>query len=219
LNQSFDPDTLNKYKYIYGIDPTEQDPFVPDNSITEGRLSIDFNSAEVYSHPACQDGINRPAEFVALATWRINNVTESWCIVPIIGDEAKPEPDFGTGWWGGQAENGWGYSLAQTGDLMIAYVFYYDAEGNSRWATGSSSGFAPDQDITIPMFDVNAYGRTDALVPFTLTNSGTVTLNLSNTFRDLDTDGQTSIDVSYQGTEGGRWFRENIKIMNLLQQH
>ena len=156
---------------------------------------------------------------MALATWRINNTTESWCIVPIIANESKPEPDFGTGWWGGQAENGWGYSLAQTGDVMIAYVFYYDADGNSRWATGSSSGFMPSQNISIPMFDVNAYGRTFPYEPFTLTSSGSITLNLSHTFRNLDTDGRTSIDVSYQGAEGGRWLRENIKITNLMQEH
>ncbi|TDR23411.1 PA domain-containing protein [Marinicella litoralis] len=219
LNQSFDANTLSKFIYDYDVDPNVADPFFADNSITEGRLSIDFNSSEVQNHPACQDGVSRPLQTVALATWRINNVTESWCIVPIIADEAKPDPDFGTGWWGGQAENGWGYSLAQTGDVMIAYVFYYDADGNARWATGSAGGFAPNKDITIPMFDVNAYGRTATPVPFTLTSSGTVTLNLANTFRDLDTDGSTTIDVTYQGSEGGRWFRENIKIMNLLQEH
>jgi hypothetical protein len=37
--------------------------------------------------------------------------------------------------------------------------------------------------------------------------------------RDLDTDGTTSIDVTYQGAEGGRWFREDTKIKNLLQAH
>ncbi len=102
---------------------------------------------------------------------------------------------------------------------MIAYVFYYDADGRSRWATGSASGFAPNQEFTIAMFDVNAYGRTATPIPFTLTSSGSLTLNLSNTFRDLDTDGTSSIDVTYQGAEGGRWFRDNIKIMNLLQEH
>lgn len=219
LNQSFDTNTLSKFIYDYAIDPNVADPFIADNSVTDGRLSIDFNSNEVQNHPACQDGVSRPIDSVALATWRINNVTESWCIMPIINDESKPDPDFGTGWWGGQAENGWGYSLAQTGDVMIAYVFYYDADGNSRWATGSTDGFAANKDISIPMFDVNAYGRTATPVPFSLTSSGTITLNLSNTYRDLDTDGKSSIDVTYQGTEGGRWFREDIKIMNLLQEH
>jgi len=219
LNQGFDANSLNKYIYDYNAGPSAAEPFYADNRLSDGRLSIDFNSEDVQNHPACQDGVNRPLDSVALATWRINNDTESWCIVPIIADEAKPDPDFGTGWWGGQTENGWGYSLAQTGDVMIAYVFYYDADGNSRWATGSTGGFVPNTDITIPMSDVNAYGRTATPVPFTLTSSGTVTLKLSNTFRDLDIDGRSSIDVSYQGAEGGRWFRDNIQIMNLLKEH
>ncbi len=219
LNQGFSANSLAKFIYDYNIDPLVADPFRADSSVSDGRLSIDFNSEQVQNHPACQDGVSRPLETVALATWRINNDTESWCIVPLIENQAKPDPDFGTGWWGGQAENGWGYSLAQTGDVMIAYVFYYDADGRSRWATGSASGFTPNQEFTIAMFDVNAYGRTATPIPFTLTSSGSLTLNLSNTFRDLDTDGTSSIDVTYQGAEGGRWFRDNIKIMNLLQEH
>jgi hypothetical protein len=219
LNQGFAANTLNKFLYQYGVDPLVEDPFIPDPAVTDGRLSINFNTDEVRDHPACLDGTNRNLDFVALATWRINNVTEEWCIEPLIADEARPSPDFGTGWWGGQTENGWGYSLAQVADRMIVHVFYYDADGNARWATGSESGFAPGTDITIPMFDVQGYGRTAPLQPFSLISSGTVVLNLSNTFRDLDTDGTTTIDVTYQGVEGGRWLREDIPIMTLLQEH
>lgn len=219
LNQGFAPNTLNKAVYQYDIDPNDGIPFIDDPALTDGRLSINFNTAEIRNHPACQDGTSRNLDFVALATWRINNVTEEWCIEPLIADETRPDPDFGTGWWGGQSENGWGYSLAQARDVMIAYVFYFDAAGNPRWAAGTAGGFKPDTDITVPMFDIFGYGRTAPLEETTIVPSGTVVLNLSNTFRDLDTDGTSSIDVTYQGAEGGRWLRENIKIMTLLQEH
>jgi hypothetical protein len=219
LNQAFAPDTLLKFKYNHSIDPSEGDPTFSDDSLTDGRLSIDFNSSSVISHPACQDGVSRPASNVALATWRINNVTESWCIVPLIGDAARPDPDFGTAWWGGLDENGWGYSLAQTGNIIFAYIFYYDATGNARWSIGNTAGFEPNKDIVVPMTDVFGYGRTDNPIERTLIDSGTITLNLSNTYRDLDTDGTSSVDVTYQGAEGGRWLRNNIKIMNLMREH
>jgi hypothetical protein len=219
LNQAFNAGTLNKYNYDYAINPSDSIPIYPDPDVTEGRLSIDFNSNTVKDHPACRDGVARSEDYVALATWRINNVTESWCITPLIADAARPDPDFGTSWWGGTDENGWGYSLAQTGDSMIAYLFYYDADGNARWATGNTSGFEPNKDITIPMDDVYGYGRTATPIDRTFVNSGHVVLNLSNTLRDLDTDGTTTVDVTYQGVEGGRWLRENIKIMTLMQEH
>lgn len=219
LNQSFDAGTLAKFKYNYNFNPETENSIYPDSSLTEGRLSIDFNSNTVKDHPACQDGLPRSESNVALATWRINNVTESWCITPLIADSARPEPDFGTSWWGGEEENGWGYSLAQTGDVMIAYIFYYDADGNARWAVGNTSGFEPNKDISIPMSDVFGYGRTATPVDRTFVNSGNIVLNLANTLRDLDTDGRTTVDVTYQGSEGGRWLRQDIKIMTLMQEH
>ncbi|MCB1582307.1 MAG: hypothetical protein KDI92_04530 [Xanthomonadales bacterium] len=219
LNQGFSADTLAKYTYDYNINPSEANPISPVQELTDGRLSIDFNSETVIDHPACQDGVARSEDYVALATWRINDVTESWCITPLIADEARPDPDFGTSWWGGPDENGWGYSLAQTGDVIIAYIFYYDAEGNARWAIGNTSGFEPNKNITVPMDDVFGYGRTATPVDRTFVSSGSIVLNLSNTLRDLDTDGSTTVDVTYQGSEGGRWLRENIKIMTLMQEH
>lgn len=219
LNAGFAANTLEKFRYNYAVDPADVDPLLPDPSLSEGRLSIDFNSATVRNHPACQDGTSRQLNFVALATWQINSVTEAWCIEPLIDDAARPEPDFGTAWWAGSNDNGWGYSLAQTGDVIIAFLFYYDAAGNSRWSTGITSGFAANQDITLPMTDVFGYGRTASPIGTTFVDSGNIVLNLSNTFRDLTTDGVNTIDVTYQGPEGGRWFRDGVQIMTLLQEH
>lgn len=218
LNSDFEAGTINGFTYNYDVNPAEQDPVILDNAL-EGRLSINFNSSEIRNSAACQDGTNRNLDFSALARWQLNDVIQEWCIEPLISNQARPNPDFGTGWWAGPNDNGWGYSLAQVNDVMIAFVFYYDAEGNPRWSTGSNGGFEANKNISIPMFDVFGYGRTQSLVERTFVPNGNLSLNLSNTFRDLDTDGTTSIDVIYQGAEGGRWFRENSKIMNLLQEH
>ena len=218
LNPDFLTGTINQFSYNYNVDPAVVDPLVLDTTL-DGRLTINFNNADIRNHPACQDGTSRNLDFSALATWKLDNVERTWCIEPLIADKARPEPDFATGWWAGIDDNGWGYSLAQTGDIMIAYLFYYDADGKPRWSTGVNSGFKANQTINIPMSDVFGYGRTQTLVERDFVPSGSLTLNLSNMLRDLDTDGTTSIDVTYQGAEGGRWLREGTKIMNLLQQH
>ncbi len=218
LNPEFATGTINAFTYDYDIDPTIADPFILDAEL-DGRLTINFNNAEVRNHPACQDGTSRNLDFAALAKWKLNDEESEWCIEPLVSNAARPDPDFGTGWWGGSDENGWGYSLAQVNDVMIAYIFYYDADGNPRWANGFNTGFEPNQNITIPMNDVYGYGRDQAMIDRTLVPNGSITLNLANTFRNLDTDGTTSVDITYQGIEGGRWLRDNIKIMTLLQEH
>ncbi|VAW45481.1 hypothetical protein MNBD_GAMMA02-828 [hydrothermal vent metagenome] len=218
LNPEFLTGTINKFTYDFTVDPAVVDPSVLDITL-DGRLTINFNNADIRNNPACQDGTSRNLNASALATWRINDVEQTWCIEPIIADQARPEPDFGTGWWAGIDDNGWGYSLAQVSDVMIAYLFYFDATGKPRWSTGVNSGFKANQPITIPMSDVFGYSRTQTLGERTFVPSGSLTLNLSNMLRDLDTDGTTSIDVTYQGAEGGRWLREGVKILNLLQGH
>ncbi len=218
LNPDFLTGTINGFSYDFSVDPAEVDPSILDDSL-DGRLMINFNNSDIRNHPACQDGTPRNLDFSALATWKLNDEEQTWCIEPLIADQARPEPDFGTAWWAGVDDNGWGYSLAQTGDVMIAYIFYFDAMGNPRWSTGTNNGFQANESITIPMNDVFGYGRTEPLIERTFVPSGTLTLNLSNLFRDLDTDGTNSIDITYQGAEGGRWTRENIKIQNLAQGH
>ncbi|MCX7552422.1 hypothetical protein OS175_00905 [Marinicella sp. S1101] len=218
LNPEFAAGTINGFTYNTDVNPAEVDPLILDTQL-DGRLTINFNNAEIRNDPACLDGTPRNLDFAALATWKLDDVTRSWCIEPLVANKNRPDHDFGTGWWAGPNDNGWGYSLAQVNDLMIAYIFYYDAEGKPRWSTGFKEGFKAGQDITVPMADVFGYGRTQSLVERSFVPNGSITLNLSNTFRDLDTDGTTSIDITYQGAEGGRWLRNNSKIMNLLQEH
>ena len=36
-------------------------------------------------------------------------------------------------WWSGSAENGWGMSLIQHGDILFAVIYVYDAAGRPTW--------------------------------------------------------------------------------------
>lgn len=37
-------------------------------------------------------------------------------------------------WWAGQADNGWGLSLIQHGELLVAGWYYFDSQGQPVWA-------------------------------------------------------------------------------------
>ncbi len=220
LNEGFAANTLEKPKYDFSINPAEGFPLFADPAITDGRLTINFNSDDIKNDPACQDGNpERFLDFSALVTWKINDDTQTWCIQPLIADTSRAEPDFGTSWYAGEVDTGWGYSLAQTQNQMIAYLFYYDADGNSRWAQGQQTGFNPSTDFTMPMFNVQGYGRRQNVVDTSFSEIGSIRLNLSNTLRDGDTDGSTDINLTYPGTEGGSWIRSDVNIEILMAPH
>lgn len=44
-----------------------------------------------------------------------------------------PVPRFDDLWWGGIAENGWGFALAQQHSTFFGVIFTYDANGETTW--------------------------------------------------------------------------------------
>ncbi len=219
LNAQYDPGSLEKPKYVYTINPEDAIPVIADPSLTEGRLSINFNNAIARAHVACQDGETRNLSRVALAEFTINNENQTWCIEPIVLDRNKPKVDFGTSWYGGDNDAGWGYSIIQTNQQLQAYLFYYDADGNARWALADSGGFHAGEDFVTTFYQVDGYGRTQAKQPLSVNAIGTLQLNLKNTLKDMSTDGMTDINISYPGAEGGDWVRHKVRIKSLMQSH
>lgn len=219
LNDGFEPDTLQKPKYDYSIDPAQGFPLVPEPGIHDGRLRIDFNNQVARNHSACQDGTVRDLERVALAQWKINNEQQTWCIQPIVVDEIKAEPDFGNSWYAGEHDEGWGYSMIHTKDTLLTYLFYYDGDGHSRWALADQGGLLPGQDYQTSFYQVQGYPRNGILQPLQFDPIGTLRHNLSNSLQDLSTDGFTEFDVTYDGVEGGRWHRRTMPIQTLMQSH
>lgn len=219
LNASYDTGSLDKPKYVYTINPEDAIPVIADPALTQGRLSIDFNNATARAHAACQDGETRNLSRVALAEYTINNENQTWCIEPIVLDRNKPEIDFGTSWYGGNDDSGWGYSIIHTNQQLLAHLFYYDAEGNSRWALADQGGFQAGEDFEAPFYQVKGYGRLQTKQPLTVNAIGTMQLNLKNTLMNMTTDGMTDIDITYPGAEGGDWIRQNVPIKSLMQSH
>jgi hypothetical protein len=219
LNDAFEPDTLQKPKYDYAIDPEQGFPLIPDPGLSDGRLRIDFNNQVARNHSACQDGTERNLDQVALAQWRINNEQQTWCIQPIVSNENKAEPDFGNAWYAGDNDEGWGISVVHAKNTTQSYLFYYDGDGNSRWALADKPGLTSGEDYNTGFFQVQGYPRDGIRQDLQFNQIGTLRYNLRNTLQDLNTDGDADFDVTYDGIEGGHWQRQGIPVKTLMQAH
>lgn len=219
LNDAFQPDTLQKPKYDYNVNPGQGFPLIPDPGLTDGRLRIDFNNQTARNHSACQDGTQRNLDQVALAQWRINNEQQTWCIQPIVANENKAEPDFGNSWYAGDQDTGWGFSIVHARNTTQTYLFYFDGDGFSRWAIADKPGLKAGEDYHTGFFQALGYPRDGVRQDLQYTQIGTLRLNLRNALRDLATDGSSDFELTYDGIEGGTWQRQGIPIQTLFPSH
>lgn len=220
LNVNFDNGSLEKFIYDYDLDPAVTLPSIRDPSITDGRLSVDFNSQNVASQSACQDGVEgRDENTVAIAKWKINDQEGEWCIEPIIAESKKLHPDMSGTWYAGFADAGWGFSIAQAQNQFISINYYYDEQGFPRWSIGSASGFEANTDYTLQLTEVIGYGRTQTPIDITTVASGSVIFNLKNALNNIGIDGSATVDFQYQGDEGGQWIRNDVPITIFTQTH
>ncbi len=214
LNINLDNNTLQRFTYDFNS--TAGNPSLLDESIGTTILSIDFNSDNLGNPQVCNDGQDRGAK-IAVAHWQIGEQTGDWCLSPIIAQNNIPTNDLGGTWWAGNDDSGWGLSLAFSNDTLIAIVYYYDAQGQPRWVLGSKSGFAIDQEITIDMAQFQGFARDAQALDTTNTPAGTLTLKLNNDSPLAS--GELSIDINYQGNEGGNWQRSQLAIKPLTNIH
>ncbi len=218
LNVEFEDETLLRFLYDYNVNPAMAQASQIDPSITEGRLRIDFNHRNASRSTTCNDGVRRDGN-LALVDWKINDQGGQWCITPTFNPNQLPDPDFGGTWWTGDADSGWGFSLAFAGDLIIAIIYFYDEDGNPRWVIGSKTGFVPGQSITVALNQMAGYGRTDTPQDPVPTPVGSATFLLNNKSGDLQQDGTISIEIKYNGEESNPWVRENVPLTILTEPH
>ena len=219
LNIAQDNDTLQQFIYDHLGDPSiNGNPSVVDNSNGNNILSIDFNSESVSNNVACNDGTTRGSN-LALASWQIGEQQGTWCIEPLFSKEIYPTPDLGGTWWAGNNDSGWGLSLSFINDIIITVLYYYDSEGKPRWALGQTNGFEIGQEITFDLLEFQGFARDATPVETSNTVAGTISLTLNSNTQNLDTDGSMSIDINYQGEEGGTWSRTNLPVTNITWEH
>ncbi len=190
-----------------------------------GQSAISYNVP--LKSAACNDGVDRtgagnPASFL----WEIGNQTGQWCVEQLVAENNIPAQDFGGLWCAEGCENpandtGWGMTIENfetgSGVGLFVLLYVYAADGSPVWFFGQPDGFVPGQPITFDLIQRNAFGRTQNAVAFADQVAGSMTLTLDNPpgAPFVAAGNSVSIDVTYQGAEGGSWQRDNLSIVRL----
>lgn len=129
---------LTRYRYALDRDPPQRR-----NAAQSGDVAIRFGVGADRGVCAA-DGVDR-SDAVALAelSLSIEGRAVHWCIEPMQFAEAGVASTDANGlWYAGPGDTGWGISIIERGgegrSVGVAYVYYYDAAGEPRWALGSA---------------------------------------------------------------------------------
>lgn len=112
-----------------------------------------------------------------------------------------------TGIWFNPSDPGWGLTIDRKGDAEAAVAYYYDAEGNPRWALG----VRPLDQPSVPLDVFRGYCLGCAVQPLLPTPAGSLTLGFGESGRA----GQASLDVGWPNAAGPRWQRSDAPIAPL----
>jgi acetyl esterase/lipase len=132
-----EPRGLTRYRYALDHDPRQRR-----DDARSGDVSIRFGLG--HDQGACADGVDRRGALsLAELALSIDGRATRWCIEPMaFGDSGVPAADANGLWYAGPGDSGWGISIAEQGvdgkSVGVAYVYYYDAAGEPRWAMGSA---------------------------------------------------------------------------------
>lgn len=199
-------------------------PINDDSAAFDGQLRIDFNDPEL--SPVCADeaaaaGGTLPT-LSAVATYTLgSDVLQQWCVQQVVDVTTnRPEVDL-TNLFYDEADGGWGISTlsfdAGATDGIALQIYYPDANGYPRWATGQITDFDPDAaETTIDLYQVRGFCRTCPR-PAELTSVpvGTITLRLDGPSQAGATH-SVSIDLTYDGAPGGTFQRDTSVIASAV---
>jgi arylformamidase len=129
---------LTRYRYALDREPPQRR-----DAQKSGDVSIRFGLGSAQG--ACaRDGVDRK-DALALAelALSIDGRDTRWCIEPMrFADGGTATTDVNGLWYAGPGDSGWGVSLVERGgdghSQGVAYVYYYNAEGEPRWALGTA---------------------------------------------------------------------------------
>ena len=154
--------------------------------------------------------------------WIIGVQVDQWCVEPLVTASDIADTDFGGLWFAGEADTGWGFSLEnirniEGGITYFLLLYVYAADGSPVWYFGLGEGDGSSAPISFTMFQRSGYPRirTGGLDDVTDTQAGTVTLTLVTPSNSLSAGNEISVDVTYQGPEGGDWVRTAVPVQRL----
>ncbi len=215
MNISVENNTLSRFNYDFSADLKPQSI---NNTHPNNRLTLDFNYSDYEKFEICDENFSRDSGKVAVATWQLGSEQLSWCIEPLIKPENYPSNDVGGIWWAGNEDEGWGLSITFSKNTLIAALYFYDAQGKPRWSLGLQQGFNLGEELTLDMKQYTGYGRDQEQVATSSEVVGTMKLNLNSNNSNTNS-GVVSINVTYNGEEGGIWQRVNVPITNITSIH
>jgi para-nitrobenzyl esterase len=175
----------------------------------------------VSSALACGDGRERPGA-TALYDFelRVEGEAHRWCLEPLLLAGGAAESALSGLWYAGPADGGWGlsthfYGEAGAGRGVFQTVYSYDASGQPRWVyrqqllVNGSTAYASSYQAA------RGYCRGCTRQPLSLAAAGSGLTTLI-TPREDSTANRVSLTLDYPLGVGGRWLREDRRLLPLL---
>lgn len=178
-----------------------------------GYYSLDYGLSRVNNTTAC-DGVNRALQ-PGVFTWNINGETGKWCM------QAKNKVNDGrpaglwsnSGVWYEPAISGWGLSLQTYRVSNGLYrdhsvVYYYDGQGNGRWAEANTGVRGHNNVINLnSILHFNGYPRNGS--------GGLTSQDIGSYSLDFSDNQQYRANVNITYPFGGSWIRNHVGISRL----
>lgn len=211
--------TLQRFTY------DESAPAGSERLTAEDAGTVELAFEATPETPACNDGVNR-GDAIALArfSWEIDGGQGDWCAEPLPLAGTPPAPDFTAHWYAGENDTGWGMTIYQRElddgtRILLDTLYYFDQEGNARWAQGFTGDFLNshgDQTITMQQFEGFARSETCAGEGcVTGMDAGLIRLRLEPPVQGPEPGSRATTNVDYLGPEGGTWSRNFVPIQML----
>jgi hypothetical protein len=185
---------------------SSQSPSLTQEEDFDGEFRLDFTKGLESS--ACKDGIARDnALQVSEFFWRVGEESSTWCTEFLaIGNDPASSPYYGGVWYAGESDSGFGFTMNHMDNTVSALVYYYDADGQPRWALG----VAPDDAEQIQLNHHDAYCRTCTPKPMEITPAGTLTIQRNSESTPVSGGGDAILDISYPLAPFGDFEKEFV---------
>lgn len=173
------------------------------DAVFDGEFQLDF--AKGASSEACDDGTWRgDAEQLASFYWRIGNDSGTWCTELLQIDNGPAQGTYYGGvWYGGKSDSGYGFTMSHMDTTVSALAYYYDANGNPRWALG----VAPDDAGAVDLAHFSGYCRTCSPVPLQSIPAGRLALTWATGTTPGSGSDRGELDLVYPEWPFGAFFK------------
>lgn len=203
-----DADGLTRYHYVFDQNPPQRR-----NPERSGTIELRFGLG--VDDPVCAASKKDRRKSLALAelSLRIDGRETHWCIEPMIGSARGQSPINVNGLWAAGADDPyWALTLSAQGQghsaQEIATLFYFDGNGEPRWAQGSAPALNGNAIFTLTSYTATCPGC--AAVPTRAQPIGSLVHRFSGACAEVE--GSVSIDVSYPDGRGNRFLRPTAAL-------